>query len=169
MVVNQTVPSEEGEDPVYLLDLFRKYRVTAVFSGHEHYYERWQEIIRDRGRPVRALNWMMNGLGGVRPRGRPKYDEKEIESLLKKKVYRRYLERISRLDPDWTAELLHLYPTQAGPARFHNYVLVTVDGSKVVFQTKGRKGYVRDKGVFYSPDWSQISALELQAGKERYR
>ena len=49
MVVNQVVPGSEQEDQLYLLDLFRNHGVTAVFTGHEHYYERWREVIRGGG------------------------------------------------------------------------------------------------------------------------
>ncbi len=37
MVVNQRVPSGEPGKTLYLLDLFRRHRVTAVFTGHEHF------------------------------------------------------------------------------------------------------------------------------------
>ncbi|MDA2932812.1 metallophosphoesterase [Acidobacteria bacterium AH-259-D05] len=152
MVVNQTVSSDEPGKTLYLLDLFRKHRVTAVFTGHEHYYERWREIIRENSRPIHILNWVVTGLGGVKPRGSPEYEEEEIEELLEEdEVYRHYLARISELDPNWTAELQHAYPTEESPsARFHNYLLITVDGSEVWFQTKDKWGSVRDEG-FFSP------------------
>ena len=145
MLVNQTLPSEDTGEQGYLLDLFRKHRVTAVFTGHEHYYERWREVIRDKGHPVHTVNWIVNGLGGVRPRGHPKADEKEIEKLLNKKVYRRYLERISNLNRDWTAELKHRYPRYPGPSRFHNYALVRVESGKISLEIKGKRGFVRDR------------------------
>ncbi len=62
MVVSQVVPGSDKENQLYLLDLFRYHGVTAVFTGHEHYYERWREVIREKGRPVYTLNWVVNGL-----------------------------------------------------------------------------------------------------------
>ncbi|MEE8349368.1 MAG: metallophosphoesterase, partial [Acidobacteriota bacterium] len=82
MVVNQTVPSKQPGETQYLLDLFRWHRVTAIFSGHEHFYERWREIIRDGDRPNHMLNWVVTGLGGVKPRGQPDYKEEKIDRLL---------------------------------------------------------------------------------------
>ena len=79
MLVDQVLPSEGTEAQGYLIDLFRRHRVTAVFTGHQHYYERWREVILDKGRPIHNVHWIVNGLGGVRPRGRPKSDEKEIK------------------------------------------------------------------------------------------
>ena len=149
MLVNQTLPSKEDtEAQRYLIDLFRSHRFTAVFTGHEHYYERWKEVILDKGRPIHTLHWIVNGLGGVRPRGHPKSDEKEIEKLLSKKVYRQYLECISNLNPDWSAELQYRYPRNPGPAQFHNYAVVKVESNKISFEIEGKKGYVRDREAF---------------------
>ena len=150
MVMTLRVPSRQPGKELHLLDLFRYHGVGAVFTGHEHYYERWQEIIREKGRTVRIVNWVVNGLGGVKPRGRPEYKEKKIAELLRTdEAYQHYLKRVSALNPDWTAELRHAYPTEENPdARFHNYMLVTVDGSEIRFQTKDISGKVRDAGVF---------------------
>ncbi len=150
MVVNQEVPQPSLSEEAYLLDLFRFHRVTAVFTGHEHYYERWREVIREKNRPIHAVNWVVTGLGGVKPRGRPHYKKKKITKLLEKEeVYRHYLERITAINPDWTAELEHAYPTEERKeSRFHNYVLVEMDGSRIRFQTKDIQRKVRDAGFF---------------------
>lgn len=150
MVVNQTVPSERSGGKLYLLDLFRLHRVTAVFTGHEHYYERWREVIKDKGRMSHALHWIVSGLGGVKPRGSPDYQEDEIQELLEEEdTYRDYLKRVSDLNVDWKAELQHMYPNESSPeARFPNYVLVEVNGSAVQFQTKDKSGRIRDQGLF---------------------
>ena len=164
MVVNQVLSSSQSEESLYLLDAFRKHKVTAVFTGHEHYYERWREIIRQEGRPIHAVNWVVTGMGGVKPRGTPEYEEEEIRELLEEEAtYRDYLARISDLDSRWTAQLRHAYPTEKRHgARFHNYVLVTVHGSLgVSFQTKDGLGRVRDEGSFsLTPDELRSPALE---------
>ncbi len=161
MVVDQTVPSEEPGKRLYLLDLFRQHRVTAVFTGHEHYYERWQEIIREDNRPIHLLNWVVTGLGGVKPRGTPKYKEEKIQKLLEEtEAFQLYLTRSSQLNPTWTAELQHPYPTEESPSgSFHSYVLVTIDSSGVRFQTKDKSGKVRDQGDF-SPVGSVLADLD---------
>ncbi|MEE8348204.1 MAG: metallophosphoesterase, partial [Acidobacteriota bacterium] len=151
MVVNQTVPSKQPGETQYLLDLFRWHRVTAIFSGHEHFYERWREIIRDGDRPIHMLNWVVTGLGGVKPRGQPEYEKEEIDSLLEEGgVYGRYLARLSDLEPNWSSELQHAYPSEESPqARFHHYVRVTVDGSKGWLETIDKSGEVRDKDLLF--------------------
>ena len=150
MVVNQRVPSGDPGKTLYLLDLFREHRVTAVFSGHEHYYERWQETIFEKERPIHRLNWVVSGLGGTRPRGRPEYEEEEIEELLEEgEAYRDYVERIRDVNANWTSRLRHEYPTRRDASgQFHNYILVTVTGSEVSFQTRDKTGEVRDQGYF---------------------
>lgn len=146
MMVNQSLP---GAEERYLLDLFRYFQVTAVFTGHEHYYERWREVIEENDRPARVLNWVVTGLGGVRPRGRPKHRREEIQRVLEGDLYRGYLERVKALNPAWTARLEHSYPTETSPsADFHHYVAVTVEADEVRFETKDTEGRVRDRGVF---------------------
>ena len=150
VLLKQELPGSRQGHERYLLDLFRHHGVTAVFTGHEHYYERWREVIRENGTPIHTLNWVVNGLGGVKPRGKPEYREERIAKLLERDdAFRNYLQRIASLNPDWTSELTHAYPTKEKPdARFHNYMLVTVDGSKIHFQTKDIFGKVRDSGFF---------------------
>ena len=150
MLVSQRVPSGDPHRTLYLLDLFREHRVTAVFTGHEHYYERWQETIFEKDRPIHRLNWVVSGLGGTRPRGRPEYQGEAIEELLEEgQVYRDYVERIGEVNADWTARLRHEYPIKKdAPGRFHNYILVTVSGSDVSFQTRDKQGETRDQGSF---------------------
>lgn len=108
-------------------------------------------MIRESDRPIHILNWVVTGLGGVKPRGRPEYEREEICELLEAdKVYGRHLARVSDLNPNWTAELQHAYPTEANPsARSHHYMLVTIDGSEVSFQTKDTSGDVRDEGFLF--------------------
>lgn len=165
MIVNLRVPSEEFSEPVFLLDLFRKYGVNAVFTGHEHYYERWQEIIREDRRPIRVLNWVVTGLGGVKPRGRPKYKDESIQDVLEEKVYREYLNRIADVDPQWASKLLHIYPTEASPAaRFHHYVRVTLEDSGIHFQAKDISGDVRDQGYFDVPRPHRFESVAKEDG-----
>ena len=154
MVVNQTIPSGQSDNTLYLLDLFRRHRVTAIFTGHEHYYERWREIIREGDRPIHMLNWVVTGLGGVKPRGKPENEQQEIDALLEEdEVYGEYVARVSNLDPHWEAELQHAYPTQeTSSAPFPHYVLVTVDGSQGRFQTIDKSGEVRDQGFLFPVD-----------------
>ena len=92
----------------------------------------------------------MTGLGGVKPRGTPEYEEKKIQKLLEEnETYQHYLRRSSQLNPTWTAELQHPYPTEESRSgSFHSYVLVTVESSGVRFQTKDKSGKVRDQGDF---------------------
>ena len=46
-----------------------------------------------------ALHWIVSGLGGVKPRGRPDYQEDEIQKLLEEEdTYRDYLKRVSELN-----------------------------------------------------------------------
>lgn len=148
MLVNLRLPTSSL--PVdYFLDLFRYYRVTAVFTGHEHFYERWREVIRQDGRQVHALDWVVTGTGGVKPRGAPEFREDEIHQVLQEEPYSSYLERVSYIHPGWSASLQHLYPTPEQPeGRFHSYTLVTVSDLEVVFVTRDSQGRVRDKGVF---------------------
>ncbi len=150
MMLEEPAPEEPAEDPVrHLLDLFRWYRVTAVFSGHEHYYERWQEEIREGGSTVHRLHWLVTGLGGVKPRGRPEYEAPEIERFLGEfQPVREYLSRAGDLSPGWSSTLAHAYPTQESPdARFHHYVRVWV-GRDIRFETVDVQGRVRDSGAF---------------------
>jgi hypothetical protein len=156
VVVNQRGPSGDPGKTLYLLDLFRKHRVTAVFTGHEHYYERWQETIFEKDRPIHRLDWVVNGLGGTRPRGRPEYEEGEIAQLLEEgEIYRDYVDRIRNLNANWTAQLRHAYPTQRDASgRFHHYILVTVTGSEVSFLTRDKQGEIRDQGSFSLPNVS---------------
>ncbi len=97
---------------------------------------------------------MVSGLGGTRPRGRPEYQQEKIEKLLKEgEVYHDYVERIRDVNSEWTAQLRHDYPTRKeASGRFHNYVLVTVTGSEVSFQTRDKEGEIRDQGYFSQPD-----------------
>ena len=150
MVVNLALPSDGSGKTTYLLDLFRLHGVSAVFTGHEHYYERWRETIRENGRPVRVLNWVVNGLGGVKPRGKPECEQDDIKEFLKEDdACNFYLRRVANLHQDWRAELEHIYPTKETPSgRFHHYVLVTVDGPSIRFQTKDTEGKIRDQGFF---------------------
>ncbi|MDA2932922.1 metallophosphoesterase [Acidobacteria bacterium AH-259-D05] len=158
MVVNQRVPSGDPGKTLYLLDLFRKHRVTAVFTGHEHYYERWQETIFENKRPIHLLNWVVSGVGGTKPRGHPEYKQGEIEELLEEgKVYRDYVDRINELNANWSADFQHHYPNRKSQSGlFHNYILVTVSGSEVRFLTRDKLGEIRDQGYF-----SLVSSAEL--------
>jgi len=46
--------------------------------------------------------------------------------------------------------LRHDYPTQKDASgRFHNYILVTVTGSEVSFQTRDKRGEILDQGYFF--------------------
>lgn len=150
MMIGQTVPAlSSGGRRIYLLDLFRQYRVSAVFSGHVHYYERWIELIRQGGRPLHALNWLVVGTGGVKPRGHPLSDPEKVAELLQDAPeLRRYIERASEIDPAWSSRLIHAYPNPESPdGRFAGYALVTVKGGSVSFETKDREGRVRDSGL----------------------
>lgn len=143
----------KGPDGEYLLDLFRRYRVTCVFTGHEHYYERWSErIVEGGGRPIHQINWVVNGLGGVKPRGAPEYEPSEIRKVLGKQYLRDYVERVDGIEAGWRAELEHCYPS--GPADatdFHNYALVQVTPEAVTLQIKDAEGNVRDSAVLTLP------------------
>ncbi len=85
----------------------------------------------------------------------------KIQKLLEEtEAYRLYLTRSSQLNPTWTAELQHPYPTEESPSgSFHSYVLVTIDSSGVRFQTKDKSGKVRDQGDF-SPVGSVLADLD---------
>lgn len=147
MLVNHRLPPRWQGEVSYLLDLFRYYRVTAVFTGHEHYYERWAEILRENGKPIHQLNWFVTGNGGVKPRGRPRYKPESIERFLEKDYYQDYLQRIRQIHTGWTAELQHHFPTLEQPSgRFPGYVLVEVGSEAIWFTTKDREGRVRDRG-----------------------
>jgi hypothetical protein len=151
MVINLELPSERSDGIRYMLDLFRYHGITAVFTGHEHYYERWQETVRADGQVKRQINWIVSGMGGVKPRGKAIFREDEITALVdKKKEFQEYLERASVVDPAWTSELLHVYPNEGEPeSRFHNYVKITVESDKVILETKDVKGEVRDSGKLH--------------------
>ncbi len=161
MVVNQQVPGERQGERMYLLDLFRKTRVNAVFTGHEHYYERWTEVIRQGGRPQHQINWVVNGMGGVTPRGKPEYEESELDALVSKKEhFVAHRERISSGNPTWSSEFRHAFPNDRQPeARFHNYMVVTIDGPVIRFETKDVTGKVRDQGYFSLEIRSRQSTL----------
>jgi len=150
MVVNETIPGDGASRSSYLLDLFREHRVTAVFTGHEHYYERWRETIFENGSPVHVLNWVVTGLGGTKPRGRPDYEQEEIQELFEPgELYREYQDRISHLSPDLSAELAHVFPNEEQHSgRFHHYILVTVDGTRITFKTRDRSQRIQDQGAF---------------------
>ena len=147
MLVNLRLPETAGVPVSYLLDLFRYYRVTAVFTGHEHFYERWRETILEKGEPVHTLNGSVLGTGGVKPRGRPEYEADEIDEVLEEDYYSEYLQRISTIDPDWQSRLEHRYPNpEDSSGRFHSYMVVTVTPTGVQFSTRDSKGQVRDFG-----------------------
>lgn len=150
MMINQVVPGLVGGDHrIYLLDLLRRHKVTAVFSGHEHYYERWRELIEQDGRTIHVLNWFVVGNGGVKPRGRPLTEPKDISRLFEKyPELQQYQDRISELEPGRTSRLQHAYPNPDHPdGRFTGYTLVNVEGDKVRFESKDRDGRVRDAGL----------------------
>jgi len=149
MLVSLQVPSDQPGESLYLLDLFRETGVTAVFSGHEHYYERWEEVVMEEGRPVRKINWLVTGLGGVKPRGEPIYDNMALQSVMSEKRFVDYQNRAALQDPAWTSSLRHACPNMdQRDGRFNHYVVVTVDGHAVRFQTKDTAGKVRDQGLF---------------------
>ena len=59
------------------------------------------------------------------------------------------MERIRDVNANWTSRLRHEYPTRRDASgQFHNYILVTVTGSEVSFQTRDKTGEVRDQGYF---------------------
>ncbi len=150
MLVNQRIPAERPGETLYLLDLFRQARVDAVLTGHEHYYERWTEVIKENGRPAHQINWVVNGLGGVRPRGEPEYKQADLDRRISKEAhFVAYRERIRSSNPAWTSEFRHAFPNEQQPgATFHNYVVVTVDGAAIRFETKDVTGTIRDHGYF---------------------
>jgi hypothetical protein len=148
MLISQEIPSGNGNRIKYLLDLFRYYRVTAVFTGHEHYYERWRESIFANGKIRNQINWIVTGMGGVKPRGKALYRSGEIADFLEDQdFYQDYLNRVSEIDPEWTSELRHLHPDEEdSSSRFHNYIRVDVDPEGIYFQTKDVSGEIRDSG-----------------------
>ncbi|MGH9342116.1 MAG: metallophosphoesterase family protein [Acidobacteriota bacterium] len=151
LLIGKAMAPSSGAREQYLLDLFRLHRVTAVFTGHEHYYERWREIIRAKGSVIHSLNWLVIGGGGVRPRGHPKYRPEEIEKVMDQEFYRDYIDRISRLDSSWTSELQHVYPhPESSEADFSHYVVVSLKSSEIQFEVKDQEGRVRDRGRFNS-------------------
>lgn len=149
MMVNQQMPDDESRVR-YLLDLFRLHKVTAVFSGHEHYYERWREIIQEDGNPVHTLNWVVVGSGGVKPRSHRKFGDERLSRYFREdKIYHHYLERISEVNPAWTSSLDRVYPDERYPSgKIQNYMLVSVDGTSVEFRTVDVSGQIRDSGFF---------------------
>lgn len=150
MVVNQRIPAERPGENLYLLDLFRQARVDAVFTGHEHYYERWTEVIRENRRPAHQINWIVNGLGGVKPRGKPEYMQADLDKRISKQPhFVAYRDRIRSSNSAWTSDFRHAFPNEQQPkAAFHNYVVVTVDGITIRFETKDVTGAIRDRGYF---------------------
>lgn len=147
-------------DGGYLLDLFRRHRVTAVFTGHEHYYERWREEILDAsGRPVHRLNWVVNGLGGVKPRGRPEYDPSEIRKVLAQEYLKNYLGRIGTSEAGLKSQLVHSYPTSGEEAiSFPNYALVRITRDGATFAIKDCDGRVRDSDTLCLPASAAVPA-----------
>jgi hypothetical protein len=149
LMVNEGMRDPSGR-MVYLLDLFRRYRVNAVFSGHEHYYERWRETIEENGNPVHTLDWVVVGSGGVKPRSSYDYGDRRVTELFDKgSVYDNYLKRISEIDPNWSAKLERVYPNRENPsAKLQSYTHVSVDGHEVRFETREVDGTPRDTGYF---------------------
>ena len=149
MLVNLQVPSDQPGPPLYLLDLFRETGVTAVFSGHEHYYERWEESVLEDGRPMRKISWIVTGLAGVKPRKAPAFEEATLRAVTSQAHFVAYQARASAQNAKWTSSLRHAYPNQDQPdGPFDHYALVTVDGSEIRFETKDTAGKVRDQGSF---------------------
>ncbi|MEE8586450.1 MAG: metallophosphoesterase [Acidobacteriota bacterium] len=160
MMINQVVPGRAASGQrIYLIDLFRRHRVTAVFSGHVHYYERWRELIRRGDRSIHVLNFFVLGNGGVKLRGRPLTKPEDISRLFEDNPeLQQYQDRISALDPRLSSRLEHAYPNPDHPdGRFHGYTLVRVEGDSVRFETKDREGRVRDSGLL-------AGGLDLPAG-----
>lgn len=52
-------------DDEYFLDIFRKYGIDAVFTGHVHYYERWVEQY-ERENQNKQINWITTAGGGAK-------------------------------------------------------------------------------------------------------
>ena len=101
------------------------------------------------GLPVRRINWIVTGLGGVKPRSAPAFADAALRTVTSQKHFVDYQARATAQNPRWTSTLLHTFPTKDQPdGRFHHYVLVTVDGANVSFQTKDTAGKVRDQGSF---------------------
>ncbi|MGH9339862.1 MAG: metallophosphoesterase family protein [Acidobacteriota bacterium] len=152
LMVNQEMPA--GSTVKYLLDLFRLHQVTAVFSGHEHYYEHWREDIREETRPIHSIHWVLVGSGGVEPRDHHEYGHEEVDELLEEgELYDRYLDRISELNPRWTADMQRVYPNKDNRSgEMQSYTLVNVDETEVAFRTVDVSGQVRDSG-FLSSLW----------------
>ena len=148
MLCGLKMPQDSSSEVEYALDLFRVYGVNAVFSGHEHYYERWREILEENGTPIHTIHWIVNGLGGVKPRGRPKHKERAIGNLLdSNRALAGYLDRAQTLGPGLSSELQHLYPTQSRhETRTASYILVRVSRSEIRFVRKDGKGRILDQG-----------------------
>ncbi|HSR50244.1 MAG TPA: metallophosphoesterase [Acidobacteriota bacterium] len=161
MMINQTIPGlTSGEHRLYLTDRLRSAKVTAVFTGHVHYYERWREVIRNGQGYLHVINWFVVGNGGVRLRGKPLSDPQDIEELFEdEETFQDYQQRAGSSDPGWRSELQHAFPNQESPdGRFHGYVVVDVRDDGIFFQTKDIYGQVRDRGQL-SGDLERIPGL----------
>jgi 3',5'-cyclic AMP phosphodiesterase CpdA len=152
LLIKQRLPEDQAEVE-YLLDLFRLYGVNAVFSGHQHYYERWLETISEDGRGFHVVNWVIVGSGGVRPRSHREYGDERAEELLQKgRIYDQYLRRIVHINPDWSADMKRVFPTRTSRSgKFQNYLVVDVDGEEIRFKTIDVEGQVRDRGILHHP------------------
>jgi hypothetical protein len=150
LMVGHAAPSTDGNGKEYLLDLIRKYNVTAVFSGHEHYYERWVETIDEGNGKSRDLNWVVAGSGGVKPRENIEYGDKNLAELFEDgELYDSYLDRITNINPRWSAKMERVFPTREDPlGSFQNYLIVHVDGTNVRFETIDTSAMTRDSGYF---------------------
>ncbi|HSR70245.1 MAG TPA: metallophosphoesterase [Acidobacteriota bacterium] len=161
MMINQTIPGlTAGEHRLYLTDLLRSSKVTSVFTGHVHYYERWREVIRNGDSYVHVLNWFVVGNGGVRLRGKPLSDPQDIRELFEdEEVFLAYQQRARDAVPGWRSQLQHAFPNPEFPdGRFHGYVVVEVRPQGIFFQTKDIYGQVRDSGQL-SGDLSRLPGL----------
>jgi hypothetical protein len=120
MMINQRLPVGSSAD--YLLDLFRRQRVNAVFTGHEHYYERWIEVVKSGGQVSQSISWVVTGMGGVKPRGRASFKEDQIRGFIDaNETIQDYVTRISLRESGLESELVHLHPNETETeSRFHN-------------------------------------------------
>ena len=150
LMIGHAMPSSDGNSKEYLLDLFRRYNVTAVFSGHEHYYERWRETINEGNGETRALNWVVVGSGGVKPRENLEYGDNDLSELFEQgEVYDNYLKRIAKINSNWSSKLDRVFPNKENSSgSFQNYMLVHVDGTNVRFETIDKNSVTRDSGHF---------------------
>ncbi|MFN0122186.1 MAG: VWA domain-containing protein [Blastocatellia bacterium] len=105
------------------MPLFRRHKVRALFSGHEHFFEHWVEHYQDTAGKTQRMDLVITGGGGA-PLYEYKGDPDTKEYYQKYAVEKVVLDRIAK-------------PAAEPGGNAYHYVIVRVDGGQVSMEVVG--------------------------------